>query len=406
MAHYVFINQYFWPDEAATAQLLDDLTEDLANTGHDISVICGRARYTSGERLAAGVDERKGVKIIRVNGTDLGREGLFRRIVDMITFLFFLACKIWSMKRPEVLIAMSSPPLLGTLAVLCGRFRGFRVVLWVQDIHPEIAERLQVVRNKLVLCLLHFNAQLADRGCHGIVVPGWDMKRFLETNRKLNNPIEVIPNWADLAALRSVAEIGAEAVRREQQLSSKFVLMYSGNLGFAHDQDVLLELIAHCEQEVKDFKFVLVGSSSRHQQFLARIQGSGLKQWLSLPGQPRNRLGAVLATADANVVSQLPASDGLLMPSKFYGIVAVGRPVIFIGSRTSEIGRAVAENNLGAVLPPDPHRDDFESAVKVIRMQRASPQTEIKIRAWADVHASREVRTREFNQALKRFSKC
>jgi colanic acid biosynthesis glycosyl transferase WcaI len=406
MAHYVFINQFFWPDEAATAQLLDDLTEDLANIGHDISVICGRARYTAGERLASGVDERKGVKIIRVNGTDLGREGLFRRVVDMITFFFFLACKILSMKRPEVLIAMSSPPLLGTLAVLCGRLRGFRVVLWVQDIHPEIAERLRIVRNKPVLSLLHFNAQLADRGCHGIVVPGWDMKHFLETNRKLNKPIEVIPNWADLAALRSGAEVGAEAVRRKQQLSSKFVLMYSGNLGVAHDQELLLKLSAYCEREIENFIFVLVGSASRHEEFLARMHRAGLKQWLSLPAQPRNRLGAVLATADAHVVSQLPASDGLLVPSKFYGIVAVGRPVIFIGSRTSEIGRAVAENNLGAVLPPDPHRDDFESAVKVIRMQRASPQTERNIRAWADAHASREVRTREFNQALQRFSKC
>jgi len=399
MGAFLFINQYYWPDEAATAQLLADLAEDLAKAGHQVTILCGRSRYLCSQPLSAGALKQRGVTIERVSGTDFGRFRWMGRGMDILTFLFFAFLRLCRMPRHDVVIAMTSPPFLGRLAMYFQRKHQSRLVLWSQDIYPEIAEKVGALKNYWLLRVLRKNAQKMYKVSSKVIVPGDDMKRFLSRIDVLDGKVVCIPNWSDVGQ-HSKNNAQMNLFRDRHGWGNIYVLMYSGNLGVANDTESMLSLLLLFQKNLDSFLFVLVGSSQRHEDFANRAREAGLIKILCLPAQPRSDLSELLESADAHLISQRMELDGLLVPSKFYGAVCPGRPVIFIGPPQSEIGRITREENLGAVLVPDKIKEDFAKARSALISIRNDWSVSPRIRAWAQTNASRKVRTDEFEKVL------
>lgn len=405
MASFLLINQYYWPDEAATAQLLRDLAEDLVRNGHEVTVLCGRGRYSCAEAVGSGGFEHNGVRIERVGGTDLRWRGGVWRALDILTFLVGARWRVGRISRHDAVIAMTSPPLAGWLGAIFSRRHGVPLALWVQDVYPEIAERTGALRNPL---LRHWARWLARR-IYGlsrrIIVPGQDMRETLRVYPEVVGKVCAIPNWADDREIQS-APLAQNRVRREQGWNGRHVLMYSGNLGVAHDLDTMLELVFLMERGLSSMWFVLVGDSPRHEAFAERCRKRGIQRMTRLPFQSRRDLGETLGAADAHLVSQRTEAEGLVVPSKFYGAVAAGRPVVFVGSANSEIGRNVVVGRLGAVVAPGAAAAGLDSALKTLRMIQDGGEAVSTIRRWAETHASRQARTGEFQRALEELVKC
>ena len=359
----VILNHFFYPDEAATAQLNGDLAQSLSESD-DITVIglCGVTRYALKEKQAPGSSRWEKVTIQRMACTDFGTKNIPGRLSDYATFFFQAIRYLLFGPKSDLVIAMTSPPLIVIAGVLAKIFRGTKLIYWVQDLYPEIIAPESSKRERPVFRALMHIAQWVDKHTDMHVVPGECMRETLRkrsTGRKMN--IEVIPNWSIVPTNESTP-LTTMDFREKWDLEKRFVIMYSGNLGRAHDWNTIAE----------GFRLVY----EKHPGAVLLIIGYGygkdrLAQWHTsrqdipvtfLPHQPRSDLKTILGSADLHLISQSPEFDGLVVPSKFYGIASVFKPVHFIGSLHNTVSKTIHTHCLGSVSPAyDP--EQFASCV-------------------------------------------
>ena len=325
MRRVVFVNRYFHPDHSATSQMASDLAFHLARKGWEVAAITSRQLYDDARAdLRSSVEE--GVRIERVWSTRFGRAGLFGRALDYATFYLsaFFAIR---REREATIVAMTDPPLLSVVAALASR----DVVNWIQDLFPEVAQALGIRVPRFVRRIRDWSLSKARAN----VVLGELMARRVPK-------AVVIHNWAPLIQMADggwqMAETKAGALRHLPS-GGRVVVGYSGNLGRAHDA----ETIAAAIRLLPDVKFVFTGGGSK----LPMICNANVE---IRPYVPREELAESLSSVDVHLVSLLPQLEGLIVPSKFYGVLAVGRPVIFIGARDGELARVIEECRCGFVV--------------------------------------------------------
>ena len=336
----IFINRFYWPDEPATAQLLTDLAEGLAATGEKVTVITSR----NGRPEIPCAELRQGVRILRVRSTRWGEKSLAGRALDFIAFSLGALIRFARIARPgDTVVVMTDPPLLGIFATTLARWRGARVVHWVQDIYPELAMALTGAKALRIFRPLRDRAWRRAGAC---VVPGDDMAAYL-TGRGVKK-IAMIPNWAP-AGLTPMPSGAADALRDAWGLRGKFIAAYSGNLGRVHDLMPLLDTAAALQAET-DILFVFIGDGAQRDALEAAAQKRGLNNVRFFPAQPRAQLAETLALGDVHFVTLRPGCEPLVFPSKLHGIAAIGRPMLFVGPRDCALARLVTGRGMGAVF--------------------------------------------------------
>lgn len=333
MRRVVFINRYFHPDHSATSQIATDLAFRLAARGWEVVAVTSRQRYDDAAARLPAEDNAKGVRIVRVWSARFGRASLFGRAIDYATFYgsAFFALLIHA-KKGTVVVALTDPPLISVVAALASLLRGARLVNWLQDLFPEVAESLGMRALRVLRGPRNWSLRRARKN----VVLGERMAARVDN-------AAVIHNWAD-AALHPVA-----------RTSSAFTVMYSGNLGRAHDA----ETIAGATGLAPEIRFVFTGGGAQRER-LRRAGGANVEL---RPYAPREQLSESLSDADVHLVSLQPSLEGLIVPSKFYGILAVARPVVFIGAGDGELAQLITAHDLGAVIAPG----DAEGLARVLR---------------------------------------
>jgi glycosyltransferase involved in cell wall biosynthesis len=333
----VFLNRFYWPDEPATAQLLTDLAESLAATGFSVRVV------TSAVGSAAVSETRHGVLIERVRSTRWGRRSLVGRAVDFATFHLAAAARLSRcLRRGDVVVALTDPPLIGLTAALVAALRGARLVHWVQDIYPEIAAELTGYRWLLATRPLRDRAWRFASAC---VVPGSDMAAAVRVARVPPPRIVVVPNWAP-ANLQAPSAEKIETLRTRWGLGQKFVAAYSGNLGRVHDLMPLLD-VAEALRDESDMVLLFIGQGAQRAPLETAARRRGLANVRFLPAQPREHLSASLAVADVHFVTLRPGAEQWVFPSKIYGAADAGRPVVVIAAAGCELARLVGERGFG-----------------------------------------------------------
>jgi colanic acid biosynthesis glycosyl transferase WcaI len=339
------LNQYYWPGVEATAHLLTELCEALA-AEYDVTVVTGRLRG-SGERPAEEV--RNGVRIVRVHSTSFDRAQLSRRGLNYGTYLSSAAARALALGRPDVILCMTDPPMVGALAVVLGRRYAAPVIVVSEDVFPEIAVELKRLRNPAAIALLGAITSFALRRADRVVAIGDTMGKRLETKGVESRRMRVIPNWVDTGTLTPRPRDNDWA--RENGLDGGFVVMHSGNVGHAQNLDNLIRATTFL-RDLDDLRAVIVGFGARH---AADVELAGVLETdnvLFLPYQPRERLPESLSSADVHFVGLGRGLAGYVVPSRLYGILAVGRPVVVAADAESETARVVQEVGCGVVIPP------------------------------------------------------
>jgi glycosyltransferase involved in cell wall biosynthesis len=339
----IFVNRFYWPDEPATAQLLADLAEALAATGERVTVIASRDARPGLSRE----EMRQGVRILRVRGSRWGARNLAGRALDFATFtLGALARLARTVRRGDTVVLMTDPPLLALAGATLARWRGARVVHWVQDIYPELAMALAGAR---WLRIFRPWRDRAWRRADACVAPGADMAAYL-TGRGVEN-VCVIPNWAPAGLGATPAET-AGPLRAAWGLTGKFVAAYSGNLGRVHDLAPLLDAAEALQADARVL-FVFIGDGAQRSTLETTVRNRGLGNVRFFPAQPRSQLAPTLALGDVHFVTLRPGCEQLVFPSKLHGIAAVGRPVLWVGPRECALARLVAGRGMGATFTRD-----------------------------------------------------
>jgi colanic acid biosynthesis glycosyl transferase WcaI len=357
----LFVNRFYFPDESASSLMLTDLATSLAARGHEVRVLTSRQLHNQATTTLPGHECINGVDIHRVATTGFGRSNLPGRALDYLSF--YVTAFLWllgNLKARDLCVVKTDPPLLSVPASWAVRLKGARLINWLQDIYPETAARLGLIAPEGLLArLLRSLRDASLRRAQVNVVIGQTMKKWLMARHLPDERIAVISNWADGQAIHPLVYEN-NPLRRQWFADDEFVIGYSGNMGRAHDLDLvlnaaeILERQAVIDPQVADAKirFLFVGSGHQKADLESAARQRDLSHVHFQPFQPRSQLNFSLNAADVHIASLKPELEGLILPSKFYGALATGKPIIFIGDLKGEISQWLKTAECGFSVAP------------------------------------------------------
>jgi glycosyltransferase involved in cell wall biosynthesis len=345
----LILNQAYWPDVVATAQHMTDWAEHLVSRGHDVTVIASRSVYGKQGAVLSKAETHNGVKIIRVGSNRFGKRGLVSRALDFAKFHVLAGWKALAGKRPDIIVCLTTPPFIGVVGYLTRALRRSRYVQYEMDIYPDVAVALGALKkNSLAHRFFERVHRRLLNAAARIVVLGRDMDALIASKGIAEKKRVLVTPWADPDEIVPVPR-GQNAFRKEHGLEDKFVITYSGNLGLGHD---ITTICSAMEQLGTDpaVRFVFIGGGKRMEEIKKFAAGKNFVPPLILEYQPREKLPETLSAADAHLITQAPGTTGLIVPSKLYGILAAGRPILYIGPADTEVALTVKEHSLGHII--------------------------------------------------------
>jgi len=400
--HIVALNQFYAPHRSATAQLLTELAEGLVQRGHRVTVVTSGPRFRSTFRGpgSAHIDrDVNGVRVIRIPSTHLGKASLLRRAADYATFYVEALRTLLALpERPDVFLPLTTPPFVAIAAQLAALPARVPVVALVQDLYPDVAVRLGVLAHHgLAHKAFGALAGLSLRGATHLIALSDLMAEHLRAYGVRPGLIDVIPNWA-LAELEGTAtptseapakrRYGAEA-RLEYGLGDRFVVMYSGNLGAGHQFETLLAAARRLRSR-NDIVFAFVGEGVRKAEVERFVEAEALPNVKVFPLAPLARLAESLGAADLHAITMRDGLEGLVVPSKLYGVLAAERPAMFIGPVRDSVAETIRTADAGMCFD----NGDVSGVVAAITDLAAHPEAAramgLRGRAHLDAHLTRE----------------
>jgi colanic acid biosynthesis glycosyl transferase WcaI len=339
------LNQYYWPGVEATAQLLTDLCEALADE-YEIRVLTGMLH---GHELLPRRVTQNGVEIVRVQSTAFERSRLGLRGLNYVSYLGSALVAALAGPKPDLVLCMTDPPMIGDVGLAVSKRFGVPLLVISEDVFPEIATKLRRLENPVLVGVLRQLVRLYLKRADRVVAIGETMRQRLEAKGAPASRLRVIPNWIDTDSITPREH--ENDWKREQKLAGKFVVMHSGNVGHAQDLDTLVRATTFL-RDLDDLAVVIVGFGARHaeiQSLAALLETDKVK---FLPYQQRDVLPLSLAAGNLHFVGLARGLSGYVVPSRLYGILAAGRPVIVSAEADSETAQVVSGVGCGVVLPP------------------------------------------------------
>jgi glycosyltransferase involved in cell wall biosynthesis len=403
----IFINRFFTPDHSATSQILSDLANHLAGAGREVHVITSTQIYDDAKAALPVSEIINAVHVHRVPSTGFGRGSLPGRAIDYVSFYRSMWQCLVALARPgDIVVAKTDPPLTSILAMAAARRTGARLVNWLQDIYPETAVELGVplMRGPIATSLAALRNR-SLRQAEATVVVGDLMAQKVEALGTPPSRVYVIPNWCNDKLIQPAPQ-SENPLRQEWGLgNSQFVLGYSGNLGRAHDCETVLAAAERLRNEPQ-FLFLMIGGGKRFEELSQAVNRQGLAgSFRFIPYQAQKMLPYSLAVADAHWLSLNPKLEGLIVPSKFYGIAAAGKPMIIIGDKNGELARRVQQHGCGIVVAPG----DVDALVDALRCLANAPRTISEMgrraRAMLEAHFTRQKALQRWSGLLDQLAK-
>jgi glycosyltransferase involved in cell wall biosynthesis len=353
----LLINQTFYPDVAATAQHGHDLAKYLSAQGHEVSVIASRSLYGKTGRSLPAHERVDGIEIHRVGLSFYGKAGLLARSLDFLVFYLSTAMKSIEIGRHDLCICLTTPPYMPLIGIMLRSLRGTKVVYWAMDLYPDVLFTTGVMRadsipGRVLESLNRFALRNADR----VVVLGGCMEQRVREKGIDASHVRRIPVWSDIFTDESDAVDPAAAhrdnsYRQQWQVGNRALVMYSGNFGIGHDVETFARAAKILEAD-GDIMFAFVGGGKRKEELLRAMRAMKLDRFVEADYQPRERLGELLSAADVHLASMRPGWEGVMVPSKIFGTLGAGRPLVWVGGARSEVAAVIRDADCGVIVTP------------------------------------------------------
>jgi glycosyltransferase involved in cell wall biosynthesis len=337
----------------------------MAARGHQVTVVASQVVEHGPRGRAPRAETWKGVEVRRTPAAGFGKQSLIARVADYSSYILLAALRSATLPQFDVVLALTTPPLLPLLGVVLRRLRSVACVALIEDVYPDIAVRTGHLeeRSLLTRSIGHL-VRRAERQADRVIVIGRCMRDVIARRGVDPARIDLIPNWADGRAIHPLPP-DANPLAGELGLDRRFTLVYSGNMGWGHDLDTILD----AARRLPEVTFAFFGDGHRRRDVERAAATTPLGNIRLYPYQPRERLVQTLNLGPA-LISQRPDFDGLLVPSKLYAALAAGQPVLFVGRPTCEVGLTITEERCGYVIPPR-DVDAFVNAVQRLRRESA-----------------------------------
>ena len=369
--HVLFFNRSYYPDTAATGQLLTELAEDLVRDhGCRVTVVAGPPLQpakgaTYADRGIVAREERNGVTILRARGTRLDKNKFRGRASNYVSYFASACLAGLRSDRPDVVVALTDPPIIGLAARLAARRFRVPFVMLYQDLFPEVAALLEDFRSDRVNATLQaINKHLIRKAARVIALGTTMRERLIENKGAAPEKTVIISNWADTAAIAPGPK--ENSFRDRHGLTGTFVVMHSGNLGLSQSLETIVDA-ANLLKEFTDIRLVFQGDGVKKPDLERQASALGLSNVMFLPFQPKATLGESFAAADVFLVSLQGGLAGYIVPSKLYGILAAGRPYVAAVEQRCEVAAITKARDCGLVVPPGNARALADAILSVYR---------------------------------------
>lgn len=365
MKKIVFVVNYFPPDVASLGQLMGDLCFGLQDDFR-ITVITSHPHYADelNEALPDRLEWIGSVKVIRMKLPAVNKQSKVSRVRYMAAYFAKALRALLKESGVDVIYTVSQPPILGGLIGTIGKkAKGAKHIYNIQDFNPEQAEAVAYSPSpaitKMAAVVDKLNCRYADMN----IVVGSDMAATLQKRFTSGTPdYEVIHNWVDEKDLvpKQRTDKGVEEFLHEKQLEGKFIVMYSGNLGLFYDLENLIR-IPEAFRDNPDIVFVFIGEGAKKSEMKEYVTASQLPNVHFFPYEPKERIKYSLNAADVHLVVNQKGIKGVSVPSKIYGVLAVGKPVLGVLEKGSEAAVIIERSGAGVVIEPGRYGEIIEA---------------------------------------------
>ncbi len=347
--HLLMINQYFPPDTSATARITSEMAKKLAED-FQVTVLCGRPSYDPYPRHGWYLLRREtfapGVRVIRVGSTTFHRRRMKGRLTNYFSYLT-LALSVGALLRPDLVLVMTDPPFAHLAGWLLARWKRRPLVYNIRDFHPDMAVRSGAVQETRLVRLLDRLHRAILRRANAVIVLGEDMRRYAVQKGAPPERTYVVRDGSYLQSQNGEPPPNPAWIRTYRG-PHRFVVGYAGNFGFAGAWDTVIQAVRQLRQPEIGFLFVGEGAEKPRIQH-ALSQSPNVR---FLPYQPEHRLRAVLEAPDLHLVTLREDLEGLVVPSKLYPLLALGKPVVAVAPEGSDLARLVRQIDCGHVVDP------------------------------------------------------
>ncbi len=405
----LFLTMYYKPDNAATGILMAELAEELALHGHDVRVITSMPHYSTNSiwpeyrRKWFGRERQGPILIHRVRPyVPVHKDRLLPRFFSYLSFTLLSALAGLAMPRPDVIVTPSpSPPLTnGISAYLLGRLRGVPFVSNIQDIYPDVAIRMGVMKNKGVITAYKKLERFVYAHSQAITVISEGFRGNLTAKGVPADKISVIPNFIDSAFV--LPHPRCNDFSREQGWDDKFVVLFAGNVGMSQGLDTVLEAAGQL-QGTPGLLFAIVGNGASKPSLIAQAQKMGLQNVQFLPYQSYDQVPKLYSSADVGLIPLRRGFSSDSVPSKLFTIMGVARPVIASVDARSETAEVIAEAKCGLCLEPEDPKALADAILAIYSDRTRAQDMGRRGRQYVERHYTRTSVARQYEAVFARL---
>ncbi|MBE9014673.1 glycosyltransferase WbuB [Chroococcidiopsis sp. CCALA 051] len=344
------ITQFYPPDYAATGQLIEELAVNLGRLGIQVRVFTGQPGYAFKKHAAPILERSEKILIRRSRTSRMWNARIRGKAINGC--LFFLRTILYLLNQKnhgDLLLLTTAPAFLPIVGYIAKLLFGLPYVCLMYDLYPDVAVELDVLskKNWLVKLWRSLNQKVWQNSEKIVVLSSTMREKILSYSPELSEKIVVIHNWANPNWIVPI-EKENNWFAQKHELVNTFTVQYSGNMGRCHELDTILEAARQLQDE--SIQFVFIGGGAKFQSSLERVKKLGLNNCRFLPYQDKQDLPYSLTACDLSLVSISPKMEGIVAPSKLYGILAAGRPVAAICEPHSYLRHLLRESGCGAAF--------------------------------------------------------
>jgi glycosyltransferase involved in cell wall biosynthesis len=346
----LLLNLYYPPDTSATAKMAQSLVDALSMS-HNVTVLCGRPSYDPTERRPWRLYQTENAgraRIIRAGSTDFPRFDMKKRVVNYLSYVS-LAIPRAFLVRCDAVVAMTDPPFQGIVGAIVAMLKRKPYVYNLQDMYPDMAVGGSIVEPGRLARIWERLHRWALRRATRVIVLGEDMRARIIAKGVDPTRVLIVRSGAEILPPNTPLPTPDPEVVREIRGSFSFVLVHAGNLGFYGAWNTLVTAARNLAKE--GVGLVFVGDGAQRPQIEAAAAGAGNIRFLEF--FPASKIPSVLAAADAHVITVKRGLEGVVVPSKMYGILAAGKPIVAVAPKETDAVSLGIQRGFAVAADPD-----------------------------------------------------
>jgi glycosyltransferase involved in cell wall biosynthesis len=408
---------YYYPDVAATGQILKDQAEGLLDE-FDVTVICVVPSYggTIEEKYKTQkyyTEDINGVNVIRVRVPEFTKSNKISRIKNILAYFFGSIAASFKTGKQDYVYTISQPPVLGGMLGIIGKWtKHAKMIYCIQDFNPEQVMAVNYSKNKIILKAMLLVDKFSCKHSDLVVTVGRDMVNTLKDrfhDKHVPN-YAVINNWVDEKEIYPLPsdDENVVAFKKKYGLENKYVIMYSGNLGLYYDLKNLIKVIEHIKPKTRtidgrEVVFAFVGEGAVRNDLVQYKEEHHMDNVVFIPYQDKKDLNYSLNAGDVQLVTNAKGIKGISCPSKFYGCASGGKPILGVLENESEIRMVMEEAGCGLVCDPEEYDKVEENIVWFINNADKEEVTRMgqKGRSYLMEHLTKELGLQKYREAIK-----